>query len=49
MPTSGLDEITQPGETQNGRPWDTSNGFFGQLESVRRTVISPRQVMSAST
>lgn len=39
--SAGLDEITQPGETQNGRPWDTSNGFFGRWNPLEYRYLTP--------
>ncbi len=39
---SGLSSMTAPGETESGRPWDTSTGWFGEWNPITYRYLSPQ-------
>jgi len=38
----GLEDFGDPGERANGRPWDTSPGFFGKWNPILYRYLSPK-------
>lgn len=37
----GLSTVTEPGQTADGRPWDTSDGLFGRWNPLNYRYLSP--------
>lgn len=37
----GLSDIREPGATESGRPWDSSNGLFGRWNPITYRYLSP--------
>lgn len=38
----GLKDFSSPGQTESGRPWDTSPGLFGKWNAINYRVLSPK-------
>jgi thiosulfate reductase cytochrome b subunit len=40
--SAGLNDLSQPGTTVTGRPWDISPGYFGSWNSIEYHYLSPQ-------
>ncbi|MGB2965603.1 MAG: cytochrome b/b6 domain-containing protein [Anaerolineales bacterium] len=40
--SAGLNDLSSPGTTLSGRPWDISSGFFGSWNSIEYRYLSPQ-------